>query len=978
MGLRCSRRGWPGRLSSALVLSLGLSVALPSARASDLAEEADLLFSVGSEHYRQGDFRTALQFFLSSNRLVSNTNVVFSIARCYEQLKQFPEAYRYYYRVLDANPSSEMRRTIEERIKQALPYVAVLEVETVPPGAAVFLDRKDLGQRGTSPLRLGLTAGTRRIIADLEGYESSISPEVELKTGATARVKLELKQIVGTIHLEGEAQGAAVRIDSSTADIACRIPCDVQASVGRHVLYISREGYQTKEMSVEVAAKATTLVKPNLSPYVGTLVVEADERGAIVEIDGVAQGSVHAAFMLPVGPHRVRVSLDGFRPAEQTVDLAANHQSRLVLSLVAAEEVEAVSRSAEYVEDAPASVSIISSRELRGMAYPTLWEAVRGIRGVYLSDDRGYPTVGFRGFSQPGDYGNRVLVLLDGQPMGDNWLWGSFIGYDLRTDLEDIERIEVVRGPGSVLYGAGAFSGVLNLVTRGRDRSPGLELGVSAVDSDMARGRVRATLNFGKDAGLWTSFAGGRGQGRDYFVPEYQDDPATHGWSRDNDKSSVGTWTGRVWWKDFTAQWSFNSQKKFLPTAQFFTRFDAPSWQTDTRGMLEARYEPRLSSAVRMLTRAHLNYTGFNSAFAYLPEEGGMEQQRYDGWWLGAEQRFTVEPSSRIRLSAGGEIQRHFHVHQFVRDENGDVPLDTQTPFSIRAGYIDSNLKVLEDVRISAAARWDHYSTFGSSVNPRFGIIVKPYAAGNLKVLAGKAFRAPSVYELYFAAGGQLENRSLKPENIHSAELEFTHRFAPALTATVSSYVNIVDGLVVQRATDSPDEYLYVNAGSPVETLGAEAEIRKEWKEGWTVAATYSWQTSRYINSTSAGDILHFRKAPGMREVPNAPNYLASLRLAVPVTAETLSANTRLSFEGPRYDRNDIDGPDAEPQQRADPGLIWDIALSGKATARGLRYAIGVYNVFGWRYQVPVSAEFRQRFMRQSGRTVLLSLSATF
>ena len=81
------------------------------------------------------------------------------------------------------------------------------------------------------------------------------------------------------------------------------------------------------------------------------------------------------------------------------------------------EEVEAASRTAESVEDAPASVTIIPGQELRGMAYPTVWQALRGVRGVYLSDDRGYVTAGFRGFGRPGDYGNRTLVLLNGQPM---------------------------------------------------------------------------------------------------------------------------------------------------------------------------------------------------------------------------------------------------------------------------------------------------------------------------------------------------------------------------------------------------------------------------------------------------------------------------------------------------------------------------------------------------------------------------------
>ena len=131
------------------------------------------------------------------------------------------------------------------------------------------------------------------------------------------------------------------------------------------------------------------------------------------------------------------------------------------------------------------------------MGYPTIAEALRGVRGVYVSDDRSYPTVGFRGFGRLGDYGNRVLVLLDGQPTNDNWLGSSYVGYDARTDLEDIERIEVVRGPGSVLYGTNAFSGVINLVTRGAEGKSSGEVGVGTSDYGVGRARARYNVKLG-------------------------------------------------------------------------------------------------------------------------------------------------------------------------------------------------------------------------------------------------------------------------------------------------------------------------------------------------------------------------------------------------------------------------------------------------------------------------------------------------
>src|SRR5204863_4549343 len=80
------------------VIALLLSSFAMDARADDVADEADHLFTLGAEHYQKKDYKEALQYFLASNRLVRNRNVMFNIARTYEHLQQFPDAYRYYQR----------------------------------------------------------------------------------------------------------------------------------------------------------------------------------------------------------------------------------------------------------------------------------------------------------------------------------------------------------------------------------------------------------------------------------------------------------------------------------------------------------------------------------------------------------------------------------------------------------------------------------------------------------------------------------------------------------------------------------------------------------------------------------------------------------------------------------------------------------------------------------------------------------------
>ena len=115
---------------------------------------------------------------------------------------------------------------------------------------------------------------------------------------------------------------------------------------------------------------------------------------------------------------------------------------------------------------------------------------------------------------------------------------------------------------------------------------------------------------------------------------------------------------------------------------------------------------------------------------------------------------------------------------------------------------------------------------------------------------------------------------------------------------------------------------------------------------------------------------------PQRRNVANAPTHLASVKGAVPIIGHGLTAATRLSLEGPRWDRFEDVG-DA-PQEQTDAAVVWDIVLSGRELRWGLSYALGVYNAFDWRYSLPVSDELRQRTIDQAGRTLLASAELAF
>jgi outer membrane receptor protein involved in Fe transport len=707
-------------------------------------------------------------------------------------------------------------------------------------------------------------------------------------------------------------------------------------------------------------------------PRIGGQLHTLEGPRALIEVDGRPRGFTPAILTLPVGHHKIDIALTGFRKVSREVDIDVGSEARLDLSLTSSEEVVAASRVGETVEDAPGSVTVIPRQEIVALGYPTLAEAVRGVPGVYLWDDRSYVTVGVRGLGRLGSYGNRIVVLYDGQPVNDNWIGSSYVGYDALTDLGDVQRIEVVRGPGSVLYGTNAFAGVLNVVSD-QKRPTGFEVGLGTNQNGVARARIRRDHHFGKDAGVWTTVGAARSSGRDFEFRELDAEAV------DADGFQSAGVRGGAYYRFLHAQWSLNTHEKRMPSGAYETLIgDRRSRQADTRGFVELRAEPQVTTWLQSLTRLHGNLYRFRGAYARDEIDGGVEVDRYRGAWFGVEQRAIITPIEAVRVTAGGEGQIHPEVKQTARDDAG-VYLDDSSPYQVGAAYLNADLAFSSAVKVSAGARLDAYSTFGTSLNPRGAVIVRPYADGNLKILGGKAFRAPSAYELYYNDGGftQVASPDIKPELVYSAEIEHTHRFSPTVAGTLTAYGNYVKDLILTAgAGDETDPLHYLNSGAPLATVGAEAGIRREWRRGWMVGASYGFSRARFIKSESFRDLISLARNPERRRVANAPSHLASLKGAVPIMARALLASTRLSIEGPRYDRYETVGED--PQGRTSPVVLWDIVFSGTEPRFGIRYAVGMYNAFDWRYSLPLSPEFTQRAIAQDGRTFLASADVAF
>ncbi|WP_256360438.1 TonB-dependent receptor plug domain-containing protein [Methylomonas koyamae] len=129
-------------------------------------------------------------------------------------------------------------------------------------------------------------------------------------------------------------------------------------------------------------------------------------------------------------------------------------------------EIISASRLGPKTSQAPTSVSILTAKDIRTFGWRTLAEALNSLRGLFTSSDRNYSFLGARGFMRSGDYNSRILLMIDGQRLNENIYDGGYIAQEFMLDMDLVDHIEYVPGSGSSIYGANAFLGMINIVTK--------------------------------------------------------------------------------------------------------------------------------------------------------------------------------------------------------------------------------------------------------------------------------------------------------------------------------------------------------------------------------------------------------------------------------------------------------------------------------------------------------------------------------
>lgn len=524
-------------------------------------------------------------------------------------------------------------------------------------------------------------------------------------------------------------------------------------------------------------------------------------------------------------------------------------------------EVTTASKKAQSIDEAPAAVTVITKEDLRFYGANNLGEALRLVPGMEIiqGGDNNYE-VSVRGFSRTGyNTSNKVLWLVDGRSAYYDGL-GGFRMETCPIAINDIERIEVIRGSGSALYGANAFSGIVNIITK-KNKEDGVHGSVSAAYGNLNQLNTMANVNGRKDKLSYKITLG--------YDNIDQVESRFEGLS-DTEKDSLGDYgylegsnslMTRIYGnmavqydldenRNIRFAGGFSDAKKDyyyivpgeVPSLDFFAQLD----YTDEKNSFRAFYnsnprfeykqnkfmyatdatDPYMQLMNRELITNHPEPTVITRTMDY-------EYQR------------NIEFGDKLSAIAGASYRANFmNSAVFTTEDVEEYPNYNQNIF---AGFAQIDYKPIEKLNISLGGRWDNHTTVGNNVNPKLAAVYKASDKHILRAGWGTATRNPHFFDNYldiYYQGKRFQdlgvsfdpiynlgystpniifnvkgNTDLKPEKISSFELGYIFNVNEKLQVKVDGFYNIMKNAIEFGSTSTIDAF--IGAVSSLENIHA-------------------------------------------------------------------------------------------------------------------------------------------------------------
>ncbi len=600
--------------------------------------------------------------------------------------------------------------------------------------------------------------------------------------------------------------------------------------------------------------------------------------------------------------------------------------------------IVSASHFTQKASDAPSAVTVIRSDEIRQYGWRNLAELLNSVRGFQTTYDRYFHHAGIRGFQPPGDYNSRLLLMVDGYRVNDGVYDQASIGNEFVLDMDLIDHVEIVRGPGSPVYGGNAFFGVINVITKRGSHFGGSELAASAGSFGTYKGRATfgKTLENGMD--VVASYSGLNSRGQDLYFPEFNSPVTNNGWSSGTDKERYNKLLAKFSMDGFYLETAWSRRNKGWPGGVFGTAFNTPGTSvTDDYGTVDAKYTTAVGRDLEFTGRTFYgsyNYDG-NYIIDYPPVVANRDLA-YSRWW-GVETKLVATRWQGHQAVVGLDYQRNTRQDQLSVDTGGAIQcyanlssapcLDSHVS-NFRFGlYAQDDITLDEKLILSAGARYDRFDVGQDRTSPRLGIIYKPQRSSVLKLLYGSAFRPPNAYERYYAYPGaapQLGNPGLKPETIQTTELVWEQYAGEDTRFQTSAYHYRIRDWIVQVTT--PAGALQFQNQPEVSGKGVEFEVEHLFGGGANLRTNIAGQ---YVPDRPNGALN------------SAAKYLAKANYSTPV-----SADWRTGLEAQYVDRRATPSGSIGGYAVMNATLLWQPRGNDAS-----ELSFSAYNLFDRRYQ---------------------------
>lgn len=617
--------------------------------------------------------------------------------------------------------------------------------------------------------------------------------------------------------------------------------------------------------------------------------------------------------------------------------------------------VVGASKYEQKQQQVAAAVSVITRKDIRTYGWRTLNQALASLPGIHPTYDYQYEYLGTRGFGLPGDFNTRVLITINGNRINDATYDQGPTGRDFPLDIDLIERIEFIPGPGSAVYGQNAMLGVVNIVTRKGADINGAELSASYQTAEtMPQERVTLGKQFANGTDALLSFSGLQSRGADHFL-EFGDSGIA-GIAHRMDGENVKQMFARASHGPLSFDFIYGNRRKDDPTGMFFSDpLVTGQFQRDRRLNTQIQYNDYfLNDTLNVMGRLFLGQYRYDNPMIY-----GGEKTLSTGPsdWHGAELRLLSTALTDHKLMLGFEYQNNTSITQtFQNFANPDENARVKSSVMRLGVYLQDEWRITDTLSATVGLRYDHNHWIGSRLSPRGALIWQATPKTTFKALYGRAHRSPNSYERDYTDGvAQIANPGLRSEYIDTAELVADYLAQPTLNLRASVYAWDMYNLIALGVDPLSGLSQYQQTSKKILARGAELSLDKTWDWGARLRGSFGIQNA---------DQHH-------NHLPNSPYYLGKLNASMPIPLITgLRAGYELQYYGKR---KTLDGSNTDDSIISNLNLVTNIPQ-----VKELEASLSIYNLFDEHYLHPAADTNWQNTFLQPGRTVRFRLDYRF